>query len=433
MSVLETPRIYFQGEMTWDPITTNNYDDNYNEDSGETIFPGAVDRVRAFRDNAVTQVVTAVSWNPQGTHRSTFFNTRVCGCDLGPGRPSGGDPFLNAAVNFTGMLVDVEPFGAFTSQLFFDRMGFGFGGGYFLHAPSRRRFVDRYLNFNRNPANGMIAGRASVVWQTSFAKAEGLRIEAYDSPALQALAAALDADDVLGLTCRFNTYNTIYYDNPALSNGSPAAREEAEALVVKLRSGGFQPNPARSRLVGVVGLWRRGEPAQEPVDRVLVPVSPAQGLANAWVRISENALTLDLSNSVPETGANLDKLDAGPLTVTASDPDPASGVAAITLATIPYAAYNRPAYEASAGIIVVPLVPAIARAAAGMNLSLQSNAGNLTEETLRAVSATPDLYLDEGQSAEAAFQVWERGRPAQRALALTLYQMSANGGSLDNS
>jgi hypothetical protein len=39
MSVLETPRIYFQGEVTWDPIVTNNYDTEYDEDPVRRFFP----------------------------------------------------------------------------------------------------------------------------------------------------------------------------------------------------------------------------------------------------------------------------------------------------------------------------------------------------------------------------------------------------------
>jgi len=59
---------------------------------------------------------------------------------------------------------------------------------------------------------------------------------------------------VLGLTVRFNAYRTVYYDNPDLTNGSKAAQKAAKALIAKLKDGGFQPNPARSLLVGVIGL-----------------------------------------------------------------------------------------------------------------------------------------------------------------------------------
>src|SRR5262249_51716583 len=150
-----------------------------------------------------------------------------------------------------GMLVDLEPFGAFSSQVFFDSICFGVDGGYRILGPRTSRFTARYINFGRNRVNTMIAGVASVVWQASFSKADGLRVDAFDSAALQSMAAALNHDHVLGLTVRFNAYRTIYYDNPNLTNGSPATAAAARELIAKLNAGGFQPNPARSLMVGV--------------------------------------------------------------------------------------------------------------------------------------------------------------------------------------
>src|SRR5471032_1196027 len=175
MSVLETPRIYFRGNLTWDPITTNNYDINYDEDTGEAILPAAINGVKAFRQKAIVEVDKLGNWNPHGTHRATFYGCEVCGFDLGNGVETS-DPFVTGAVDFTGMLVDLEPFGSLSSQLFFDAMHFGVEGGYRIFAPRNFRITDRYINFSRNPANPMIAGVASVVWQTSFAKIDGLRV-----------------------------------------------------------------------------------------------------------------------------------------------------------------------------------------------------------------------------------------------------------------
>jgi hypothetical protein len=160
MSVLETPRIVFRGQVTWDPIVTNNYPTNYDEDTGEAILPAAADKVKAFREQTIGQV-TGGNWNPQGTHRSTFFDTAICGFDVGAGLQTD-DPFVSAAVNFTGMLVDVEPFGGFSSQLFSDVMRFGVDGGYRILAPRASRFTARYINGFRKTVSVMIASRASV-------------------------------------------------------------------------------------------------------------------------------------------------------------------------------------------------------------------------------------------------------------------------------
>ena len=144
--------------------------------------------------------------------------------------------------------------------------------------------VARYINFTRNSHNQMIAGVASVVWQTSFAKADGLNLDAHGSPALQALRDALTDDDVLGLTVRWNSYRTIYYGDPALRNQTPQSAAAAQRLLEQLNAGGFQPNPACSLVVGVVGLWRRGEPAQEPGDRPLLAALPSGMVATAHAR-----------------------------------------------------------------------------------------------------------------------------------------------------
>ena len=47
MSALGTPRIFFKGQVTWDPIVTNNYNTNYDEDAGEAILPAAAPETRA--------------------------------------------------------------------------------------------------------------------------------------------------------------------------------------------------------------------------------------------------------------------------------------------------------------------------------------------------------------------------------------------------
>ncbi|MEY4577994.1 MAG: hypothetical protein RL701_2697 [Pseudomonadota bacterium] len=424
MSVLEIPRIFFKGALAWDPITTNNYDDFYDENTDAPVFSTEVDRVQAFRKNAIAAVTTKGNWNPHGTHRSLFYDSQISGVDLGAGT-SIQDPFMASAAAFTGMLVDAEPYGALSSQLFFDSMRFGIDGGYRILCKRSARVTARYINFSRNPANAMIAGVASVVWQTSFAKTDGLRIDAFDSPALQALAAAIEADDVLGISVRFNTYRTVYYDALELTNRTPEARAAGQALIDKLQAGGFQPNPARSVLVGVIGLWRKGEPLHEPGDRALVPPAKIANVAAAHVRVSKTALTLDLANSIQETTRDLHKADLGVLSVVAVA---AKTAEVIALGTLAYAQYNRQAYEASAGIVTLPLTAQQAAVAASQDIQLRDAQGNvlLGEVAVRALPLTPNLYIDEGATDTARFQIYERGAPAEGRRAVTVYELPAN-------
>lgn len=431
MSILETPRIYFKGQISWDPIVTNNYDQYYDETTAQTVFSAVVDKVKAFRQQAITSVATG-NWNPHGTHRVQLYEAEISGVDTGSGLVST-DPFQRSAASLNGMLVDLEPYGAYSSQIYFDSMRFGVDGGYRILCPRTSRITARYINFARNPGNRMIAGVASVVWQTSFAKAEGLRIDAFDSPALNALASAVQADDVLGLTVRFNAYRTVYYNDLALTNGSPLTRQAIQELQDKLNTGGFQPNPARSVLVGTIGLWRRGEPAHEPGDRALLGPT-GNPLTTVHARLGKASLTLDLSNSVPETDKALTKNNLGPLSIVALD----AGGTATTLGTLTYAQYDRAAYEATAGIVTLPLTAAQVQLAAGSDLQLRNEAGSplLVEAPLRAIPLAPNTYVDEGGNVTVSFQVYRRGAPATHAgdlegVPVAVYTMSADGGTVE--
>ena len=57
MSVLETPRIYFCGQTSFDPVTTNNYPRNYDEMGAQTVITpdGSTQK---FRDAAIADVTS---------------------------------------------------------------------------------------------------------------------------------------------------------------------------------------------------------------------------------------------------------------------------------------------------------------------------------------------------------------------------------------
>ena len=62
MSVLETPRLYFRGKTTFDPIVTNNRPQQYDEDDSKTVFGSGADQVAAFRKAAIA-AVSGGNWN----------------------------------------------------------------------------------------------------------------------------------------------------------------------------------------------------------------------------------------------------------------------------------------------------------------------------------------------------------------------------------
>jgi hypothetical protein len=429
MSVLETPRLMFRGQITFDPIVTNNQPQQYDESDARTVFaPG--EGTAAFRKAAIDAVVGGGNWNPQGTHRSTFFNTAVVSVDTGSG-PSADDPIVNTPVAFIGMLVDLEPYGSTSSQLFFDSMSFGIAGGCRVFAPRTTRMAARYINFGRNTTYNpqinpnVVAGGASVVWQTSFPKQDGLRLDQHDSPVLQKFAQKLEDDDVLGLTVRWNAYLTAYFDSLDPNNNPKLAQQ----LQAKLNGGGFQPNPARSRVVGALGLWRKGEPPNEPGDRTLLtdeaPIMRVAMMGSAFVRLAADSLTLDLGNSVPEIGTDLTKFNLGDLTAVAVGSD---GQLVATLGTFGYDKYDREAYERAAGIVTIKVDPAAAGAAQTADIQLRKSDKTvvLAEAALRAIAVTPNVYLDEGSSTTVDVQVLARGKSAGAGVKVTMADASGS-------
>ena len=440
MSILETPRILFRGNIAWDPIVTNNTNDFYDEDSAQSELPDgtvvrppaavAHKRVLQFRQAAIQSSV----WNPQGTHRSTFFDltgpdpscpdslifaSQVSGVDLGAG-PESNDTFVGTPARFTGMLVDLEPYGGTSSQLFFDSFSLGIGGGCRILARRRARVTARQLNFNRNPV-GVVAGIASVVWQTSFLK-EDLTVDAYDSKGLNALAAAMGEAGVIGLTIRFNTYRTIYFDTPMTDKTQWTPEQTALNKKLQLKdpygNAVWQPNPARSKMVGVVGLWRDGEPMREPGDRALA----TQGtIGTAFAHVDGSKVTLDLGNCVPETGLDLTKQDLGALDLCA-----VTSAGAQVLATLQPPDYDRAAYETGSGLVAKTIDPA--RLAADAVLELRQGSQVLLAETpVRVVPVEPNVYADEDAATTLKWQIYSRGQPGGAGIpSLTVATLDIN-------
>jgi hypothetical protein len=411
----------FGGKISWDPIVTNNYNTLYDESTAWTILQRQ-NSVEEFRKNSQSKEwIENGNWNPQGTHRSRFYNSYVNGTNIGEG-VSDDDPFVGSPVNFVGMLVDCEPYGSLSSQLFFDGLTLGIEGGCRISLPRSNRVTARYINFFRLPRNiySFAASVASVTWQTSFPK-ESLSIDAFDSAALQALKQALKADDVLGLTVRFNAYSTHYYG--AEESSEIDALEQA--FIEELKDGGFQPNPATSEIVGVVGLWRKGEPAHEPGDRAMlaaIPLSsppPPEFVGSASARVSDNALVIDFSNSISETDLAMTKQDLGPLIFVAVDVQTSKKA---EIATIVYDQYNREAYLSGSGIISIPLEQSLVDAARNGELLMQGQDGTvyLKEQALRAIPCDPNLYINEGETTHTDVLVLDKGQPAEEGVSIAM-------------
>ncbi len=405
MSVLQTPRLYFIGKCTWDPIVTNN-DNNYWNIETSKPEPPLVD-ADAYRAEVAGQIASHGNWNVDGTHRSVFYETKVTGVDLGQG-VSVDDPLVGVPVGFKGMLVDINPYIGSTSQLFYDEMKVGIDGGPQVVLPNNGPIVARHIGF-RNPSLE-IAGRASVIWQGSTV--EGLSIAEHDSPVLVALQEQIGAGNADGLTVRFNAYRTIYFNN----DQPPSSPQMYQDLQSRVQGGGFQPNPARSWIVGVVGLHVAGEPASMPGDR---PLSGSLG-NTAFARVDGNRLDIDMGNTVRETDVQANKQDLGPLTVS---------VGGSPVTTLSFADYDKAAYDKTSGIVTVSLTADQATAAQTQDLSISNGTVSLEEEVLTTVVDPPMLYFEGVDSKEVTVQVLRRGVPVTSAVNVQVAEVSRNSGA----
>ena len=393
MSVLETPRLYFSGKCTWDPIVTNNTSNYWDIKTSKPTEP--LTSASAYREEVDDQIASHRNWNPQGTHRSVFYETYVNGIDSGGGL-STEDALVKVPVKLNAMLVDIDPYVSNSSQLFFDELKVGINGGPQIRMPNNGPLVGRYINFRRNRSGQVeIAGVASVVWQASCM--EALQIAEHDSGLLRTFKEQLENGDADGLTVRINAYRTSYFDGPPPS-GSDQRYQELENRV---KGGGFQPNPARSLVVGVVGLHRNGEPLSMPSDRQL---SGAE-LGTAFARLDKQnkRLVVDLANSIPEVDYQATKQNLGEIAVSAGGQP---------VAILNPEEYDKAAYEATAGIVSFDLDDSDVASIESGDLKLSSAAGpRLGEQPLRAVVHPPNLYIEGTDSKPVIVQVLRHGDP----------------------
>jgi hypothetical protein len=281
--------------------------------------------------------------------------------------------------------------------------------------------VARRMNRRRNLGDLYRAGRASAVWQASFAR-DGLSVRPHGSQVLAALAGVMEDDhDVVGLTVRLNTYRTIYY-----GTAQPTS-EDQQRLAGRLGQGGFHPNPARSLMVGVIGLWRKDEPPSVPCDRVLARAGEGK-MGTAFARLQDGRLSIDLSNSVPEKAFDGPKADLGPLTVVACTDD-----RDIPLGILDRAHYDADAYQATSGIVTLVLDGAGVDAAASADLEIQAadHTVLLAEQRYTVVADPPNVYLeqaegvtpDENTRATVSLRAFRRGKAPGRRVSVSVIEI----------
>ena len=431
MSVLGYPRLYFRGEMSWDPGLANNMAGLFNPETVEVRLPNGV-TIGQLKGHIAANVDQLGIWNLYGTHDAAFEKVTITGATTVDGSFVENDPIIGRKMSLRGKLVDLDAATTNGSQVFFDSMAIG-DGVIGLRAMRSMRLHARWLNFDRSLSNLLpIAGSAGVTWQTCFDK-DGLTFFGADtSPLLKLFREKLD-DGAVGVMIQFHTYRTLYFQNGIKNSIVPAPRTSAQLQQEYVQGKNFS-NPAYSVLVGTIGLWSRGEPRSVPSGRLLNPRDSTQAdaligadgqstlqpvaatLGPAVVELDEARLrlSLDLGATIPERSPDMTKADVGTLQLAvASDGD------VTVLATLPPEAYGRTRYEAQAGIVDIDLTQVaggnVLNAIKSGRLQLCTADGSLRllEESVRFVAVeSRDIYIDQGETRTLQLQVFEQGRPA---------------------
>jgi hypothetical protein len=406
-------------------------------------------------------------WNMFGTHGVSFvqydkYTTTIIGGDTEYQNPATSDPIIGGPVSIAGdggggpgRLVDTNPASPWSSQIYFGQLGFGSGANSSFSGPRAFRMHSRWLNPSRiYDSTSMLtapASRIGVCFQTCIPYGQVAWPAASASPLITKLQQAAARPGARGIMVRFAAYVNLYFMNGIFNNtaAQPRTYEDLAALLKTAwdawNKGGdtskFFSNPCYSHVVGAVGVWNDGELASVPQGRCLAAAAkvaplnasaaqsravaqPARfsgheirtvaatdgsaakvALGPAAVNVTDNLVSLDFNATVPELGvpgqwrSNLVKADFGPLAVGVMTNGNFKSVV-----TIDYAKYQQSAYEASAGIIDIPLPSGAADLLRSGALAIQAQGQTvLLEQAYTADTDTRGIYLD--QNGQTAFNV----------------------------
>jgi hypothetical protein len=496
MSVLSFPRIYFNGYASWDPCTFNNNDWSQfptwdaaqvalnwpflatqdppvtQENFTTTFRPYAITLQEDTKDNPPGTRVPC-EWNMFGSHAAAFvqyqnYTTKITGGALAYNQSAqNDDPLIGAILTLFGdnrgsapKLVDTNPYSFWSSQIYYGSFTVG-SGNYSVSGPRAARMHSRWINLNRiYDATGALTQPAAsvgccfqacipnsgIAWQNGAGGAS--------SPLLTALQNASTQPGAQGVMVRFTAYVNMYFVNGILNNIQQQPRnytDLAELLATAWKqwndngsTSEFFSQPCYSHVVGSVGVWNEGELASVPLGRYLsaqaavIPVggnaSTTLGPAAAQVDYQANLLSLDLGSAIPEVAvpgtpaSNLEKVNLGPLTVGIQN-----GAEFVAIGTLDASQYGKAAYEASAGIVDLPIPDGITTQQLEQGLLvIQANSNGLTvnalgEQAFCAQTDSRGIYLDQCGQQEFEITVLQQGVPAQGAnVLLAQYDQNLN-------
>lgn len=320
MSVLNFPRIYFKGFISWDPCTFNNNDfgafPTYDPTQAalnwaflatqgpqpggitpanftSTFRPWAIQLQSDTTDSPPGRRIPA-EWNMFGSHAVSFVqygdkSTTVTGGVLEAGCPGAGpDPLIGQPISIDpASLVDTNPTSFWSSQIYWKTFSIG-GASCGLKGTRQFRMHSRWLNLGRiySATSALTQPAASVgaCFQTCIPRdavqfTNGSAGSPTYSPLIGALQKAVAQPGAAGVMVRFSAYVNLYFQNGIFNNATqqPRSYEELAEVLAKAweawnangDTSQFFSQPCYSHGVGAVGVWQPGELASVPVGRFL--------------------------------------------------------------------------------------------------------------------------------------------------------------------
>ncbi|MBP6823488.1 MAG: ferritin-like protein [Acidobacteria bacterium] len=335
MSYLSTPRIVFAGQFQADPSTINNDPEHFDPSR--------------FRSNYQLPGPGATNgwWNPGGTGAWRFRGCTVRQVVYQDGSVCDDpnvDPIIGVSVNDSdtrveGKLVDLDSEQQMVSEIWGFQVllgqpanGFGFRSD-FQVTP----FADIWVRYPQGqPDSFFSAFYQGLLNVTEWAGAGGSRF----LKELQELSAASQTPTQFSIRFNVDGYN----------------------------DDSTTPDFTFGRVVGSIGLYQPGEPAHFVAGRALQPV-PQSPLNTAYVKITGDLLSLDLSNSLPTQSAGGPLVDNGRLYL-ALQPANAQPV------LLKEIEYKTPGwYEQTGGIVTIRLTPDQLQQAANTPLAVVQSGG----------------------------------------------------------
>ena len=272
MSVLDYPRIHFNGEFSTNVDTANNDDVGLMVSDPVTVklksppVPTDDAEARAWLQELIPNggYVNYVKsgWNYFGDHTVEFKQSKVCGITFGPGESDASDVLIGKPVQLLSdagtppVMVDVDPTGTFGTQIFTGGFQVGddtVGLACRSNVVCYTRWVGaRNTNFRQMGFTGVAA-----TWQLGLTNEQLEFSGEGQSTILSRLAEAAAAGQ--GVLVQF----CCYLVKPGI--GSATLVQEYFQKGIK------QQNPAVGYLVGTVGVWNENEWATAPNGRRLTP------------------------------------------------------------------------------------------------------------------------------------------------------------------